>query len=69
MSNKGLSQDTIDKVLSSHLLDPALLRSDDFDDFIINRATRLLDCIATVMGKPVASRDSEDAINEFGQVV
>lgn len=66
MSNKGLSQDDIDKALASHLLEPSLLRNDAFDAFITDRATKLLDCIATAMGKPVSSRDSE---NEFGQAI
>ncbi len=69
MANKGLSQDTIDKALSSHLLNPVLLRTDNFDEFIIDRATKLLDCIAAAMGKPVASRDSEDTISEFGKTI
>lgn len=69
MANKGLSQDTIDKALSSHLLNPELLRTDNFDEFIVDRATKLLDCIATAMGKPVASRDSEDTISEFGKAI
>ena len=69
MVNKGLSQDVIDKALGSHLLDPMLLRTDDFDEFITDRASKLLDSIATAMGKPVASRDSEDTIKEFGKEV
>ncbi|MCR5192499.1 MAG: DUF262 domain-containing protein [Bacteroidales bacterium] len=69
MANKGLSQDVIDKALSSHLLAPKLLRTDDFDGFITDRASKLLDCIATAMGKPVASRDSEDTIREFGRAI
>lgn len=69
MVNKGLSQFTIDKALSSHLLNPNLLRTDNFDEFIIDRATKLLDCIAAAMGKPIASRDSEDTISEFGKAI
>jgi hypothetical protein len=42
------------------------LRADRFDDFIRDRATRLLDIIEEAMGKPVAGRDSEDAIKTFG---
>lgn len=69
MANKGLSQEIIDSVISSHLVEPSLLRTDDFDKFIIDRATKLLDCIASAMGKPVASRDSEETIKEFGQTI
>ena len=69
MANKGLTQGIIDKVLASHLLEPSLLRIDNFDAFIINRATKLLDCIAAAMGKPVASRDSAETIKEFGQTI
>ena len=69
MANKGLSQNDIDKVLNSHLINPSILRTDDFDEFITDRATNLLNCIADAMGKPVASRDSDDTIREFGKEI
>ena len=43
----------MDELLSSHALDPSLLRSDDFNGFIADRRKRLSKLIANVMGKPV----------------
>ena len=69
MSNKGLSNETIDEALNSHLINPQLLKQDNFDKFIVDRAIRLLDMIENAMGKPVASRDSAETIKEFGVVL
>lgn len=52
--------------ISSHKVDYDLLKADDFDGFIIDRAIKLLDRIALAMGKAVSGRDSEDTIKAFG---
>jgi hypothetical protein len=43
----------MDKLLSSHALDPSLLRADDFDGFIADRRRKLSKLISDAMGKPV----------------
>ena len=58
--------ETLDSFLSSHWIDPELCRADNFDQFIIDRAKRLLDAIATAMGKTISGRDSEEVIQRFG---
>ena len=63
---KELPTVNLDDILRSHLIEPGLLRSDDFDRFIIDRASRILDLIESAMGKAIAGRDSEEAINAFG---
>lgn len=67
MANKGLTQLQMREAISSHKIDYDLLRADDFDGFIIDRAIRLLDRIEQAMGKEISGRDSEDTIKAFGQ--
>ena len=66
MANKGLTQDQMRAAISSHKVDYDLLKADDFDGFIIDRAIRLLDRIELAMGKAVSGRDSDDTIKAFG---
>ena len=66
MANKGLTQDQMREAITSHKVDYDLLKADDFDGFIIDRAVRLLDRIELAMGKAVSGRDSEDTIKAFG---
>lgn len=66
MANKGLTQEQMRDAISSHKVDYDLLKADNFDGFIIDRATRLLDRIELAMGKAVSGRDSEDTIKAFG---
>ncbi len=53
----GVSEEEMDKILRSHVIDPAALRDDDFDAFFSNREQELLKRIEAAMGKPIA-RDS-----------
>lgn len=69
MANKGLSDQQIDNALVSHMINPTLLRSDDFFSYITDRATRILNCIEKAMGKAVSGRDSEEIKREFGQAI
>lgn len=66
MANKGLSHDQIEDAISSHKIDYGILKADDFDNFIIDRAIKLLDRIEVAMGKAVSGRDSEDTVKAFG---
>lgn len=65
----------MDAILETHLIDPALLRADDFDAFYEARKEALLKLIATAMGKqllPAAAavdsledeEDEEEALEE-----
>ena len=67
MANKGLTQLQMCEAISSHKINYDLLRADDFDGFIIDRASRLLDRIEKAMGKTIAGRDSEETIKAFGK--
>ena len=67
IEKKGaVNPETLDVYLASHWIDPALCRSDDFSQFIIDRAKKLLDAISAAMGKAVNGRDSEEVIHRFG---
>ncbi len=54
-----VSKEQMDKVLRSHVIDPAALRADDFDAFFIAREQELLNRIELAMGKPVAEDSVE----------
>jgi hypothetical protein len=47
----------LDAYLRSHLIDPVLLRRDDFPGFISDRQQRLLTLIERAMGKPIYRGD------------
>ena len=64
--NHGMESDRLDAILRSHQINPTLLRSDSFDDFIRNRAGKLLDLIERAMGKAVSGRDADEVIRDFG---
>ena len=64
--NHQMPNDRLDEILRSHQIDPALLRSDAFEEFIRNRAGKLLDVIEREMGKAVPGRDADKVIREFG---
>jgi hypothetical protein len=59
----------LDEILRGHQIEPALLRTDNFDPFILRRASRLLDLIEAAMGKAIPGRAAEDVIAAFGGAV
>lgn len=68
IEKKGqVTEQLLDSYLESHWLDIADCRQDNFDEFIVKRASKLLDAIESVMGKPVSGRDSEEVILSFGK--
>lgn len=66
MKNKNLTDQQIDEALNSHMINPDLLRTDTFDQFIIDRAIKLLNRIELATGKNISGRDSEEVITSFG---
>jgi hypothetical protein len=50
----------LDEILRSHLIDPALLRADDFEGFIADRRDRLANLAAEAMGKKVEAQLKDD---------
>lgn len=56
----GITDGVVDQIISGHEIDPALLRTDSFPDFVKDRAERITSRIETAMGKSV-TRDIEPA--------
>ena len=52
--------------LATHVIDEGMLRRDDFDGFIRDRASRLLDLIEKATGKAVTGRDSAETCSAYG---
>lgn len=50
----------LDSYIGSHLIDPDLLRRDDFEAFMRDRQRRLLDLIEAATGKPAYTGNSEE---------
>ena len=67
--NKGVSEEKIDDALEAHNINPALLKSDSFNAFIVDRAKRLLNLIEKAMGKAVSGRESDSTIQNFGEAL
>lgn len=62
----NISSQRVDELITSHHVNPVLLRSDDFEAFIRDRARNILDLIGAAMGKAVTGRDSEEVIRVYG---
>ena len=56
----GLSATELDRVIERHAIDPAHLRSADFDSFFDDRSERLLALIEEAMGKPPIREDATE---------
>ena len=56
----------LDKFFKSHLIEPTLIRNNDFQLFILDRSTKLLEIIENAMGKAVTGKDSDEVLNSFG---
>lgn len=56
----------IEPFISGHLINCNLLFSDNFDEFIIDRAKRILNVIEKATGKTISDRDSEETIKFYG---
>jgi hypothetical protein len=67
--NKQVTTANLDDFLTSHVIPVEVLRSDDFDTFILRRASALLGLIETATGKVVSGRDSEETLKAFGGVL
>ena len=58
---------SLDNYLASHLIDPALLRADDFEAFLVDRQNQLLKLIEGAMGKAAYRGESRDEENDDGR--
>jgi hypothetical protein len=67
IENKGkVSAEALDEYISTHWIDAACMRSDDFDNHIVNRAKVILVAIEKAIGKTISGKDSEETVAAFG---
>ncbi len=69
LNSHKVSMESLDSHLYSHLINPSLLKADNFSDFIVDRAQKMLDMIEEAMGKSISGRDSEETIKAFGRTL
>lgn len=62
----GLTEEVLRERIESHCINYDALVHDNFDDYFVDRAKKLLDLIESAMGKPVSDRDAEITIKQFG---
>ena len=60
-AEQGISEDELDEILRTHLIEPEHLRNDDFEAFFAARLAALSDLVANAMEKPVVQ---ESGANE-----
>lgn len=63
---KGLSEDELCSRVESHLINYDYLVADDFDDYFVDRAKKILDMIEEAMGKTISDRASDETVHQFG---
>lgn len=67
LEKKGsVSPDDLDGYVETHWIDHNLLREDDFQNFIIDRAKKLLDAIEGVTGRTISGKESDEVVQRFG---
>jgi hypothetical protein len=59
-STPAISSTTLDRYLQSHHLDPSLLRTDDFEAFMVDRQKKLLALIEAATGKAAYLGEEEE---------
>ena len=52
--------------VETHWIDHTMLRNDDFDEFIIDRAKKLLSAIEAATGRVISGKDSDEVQQAFG---
>lgn len=57
---KGISEETMDQLLRTHLINPEHLRTDNFDAFYEHRMKALGEMVGTAMGKPIVYGQGSD---------
>lgn len=67
IEKKGQVTGTVlDSYLETHMINVTFCRADDFNQFFIERAKKLMDMIEVATGKAIAGRDSENVVKDFG---
>lgn len=59
----------LDGYVETHWIDHDLLRADDFQDFIVDRAKKLLVAIEKATGRTISGKDSDEVQQAFGSAL
>lgn len=65
-SVKGLTEEQLKSRIESHAINYDYLIHDDFHNYFIDRAKRLLDLLERYMCKPVTDRNTENTMRQYG---
>lgn len=67
LEKKGsVSPEELDGYVESHWIDHKLLRVDDFQNFMVDRARKLLKAIELITGRTISGKDSDEVRQAFG---
>lgn len=66
---ESVSSADLDLYAESHWINHELLRADDFQDFIVDRAKKSLKAIETATGRSISGKDSDEVQQAFGAVL
>lgn len=67
LEKKGsVTSKDLDEYVESHWIDHNLLRKNDFQNFIIDRAKKLLRAIETATGRTISGKESDEVMQAFG---
>ena len=67
LEKKGsVLESDLDGYVETHWIDHTLLRNDEFQDFIIDRAKKLLGAIEVATGRTISGKDSDEVQQAFG---
>lgn len=69
VKRNAVSEEDLKEILETHFIESGNLYEDDFDAFLLSRASKLLDVIEKAMRKPISGRDSEEVQKEFGEAL
>lgn len=64
IEEEGISSESLDKILRSHLIEPSFLRADDFEGFFKDRQDKLSAMIGSAMGKNVVDSDPSGEVGK-----
>jgi hypothetical protein len=59
----------LDEILATHKISPTYIRNDQFENFIRDRASKILDLIEHAMEKKTSGRQSDEVIHEYGDIL
>ena len=70
LEKKGsVSSSDLDGYLETHWIDHNLLRNNEFQNFIIDRAKKLLSAIEQATGRTISGKDSDEVKQAFGDLL